>query len=176
MTVWVVKKREGNSLAVSVVTISGLFMKNSILLNAINGFFWLSSDSTFLHFCAGGMSGLQNMMKQLQQGAGGLGNLMGGFGGKSWEHWSTKIACENYHLIILPSEKKVFELYNTHELQRRSCSLPNLFRDRWWKAPDSSLYIIFTTVKHNWGSGSIFRFRNYRTKSIFTKYRSCNCI
>ncbi|XP_015118976.1 signal recognition particle 54 kDa protein [Diachasma alloeum] len=31
----------------------------------------------------GGMSGLQNMMKQLQQGAGGLSNLMGGFGGKS---------------------------------------------------------------------------------------------
>ena len=32
------------------------------------------------------MSGLQNMMKQLQQGAaGGLGNLMGGFGSKSWE-------------------------------------------------------------------------------------------
>ncbi|XP_012256040.1 signal recognition particle 54 kDa protein [Athalia rosae] len=32
----------------------------------------------------GGMSGLQNMMRQLQQGAaGGLGNLMGGFGGKS---------------------------------------------------------------------------------------------
>ncbi|XP_020281144.1 signal recognition particle 54 kDa protein [Pseudomyrmex gracilis] len=32
----------------------------------------------------GGMSGLQNIMKQLQQGAaGGLGNLMGGFGGKS---------------------------------------------------------------------------------------------
>ncbi|XP_063992259.1 signal recognition particle subunit SRP54 [Diachasmimorpha longicaudata] len=31
----------------------------------------------------GGMSGLQNMMKQLQQGAGGLGNLMGGLGGKS---------------------------------------------------------------------------------------------
>ncbi|KAK7580519.1 hypothetical protein V9T40_001148 [Parthenolecanium corni] len=31
----------------------------------------------------GGMSGLQNMMRQLQQGAaGGLGNLMGGFGGK----------------------------------------------------------------------------------------------
>ncbi|XP_055638699.1 signal recognition particle subunit SRP54 [Toxorhynchites rutilus septentrionalis] len=28
----------------------------------------------------GGMSGLQNMMRQLQQGAGGLGNLMGGFG------------------------------------------------------------------------------------------------
>lgn len=29
------------------------------------------------------MSGLQNMMRQLQQGAaGGLGNLMGGFGGK----------------------------------------------------------------------------------------------
>lgn len=32
----------------------------------------------------GGMNGLQNMMRQLQQGAaGGLGNLMGGFGGKS---------------------------------------------------------------------------------------------
>jgi len=32
----------------------------------------------------GGMPGLQNIMKQLQQGAaGGLGNLMGGFGGKS---------------------------------------------------------------------------------------------
>ncbi|XP_012273510.1 signal recognition particle 54 kDa protein [Orussus abietinus] len=32
----------------------------------------------------GGMSGLQNMMKQIQQGAaGGLGNLVGGFGGKS---------------------------------------------------------------------------------------------
>ncbi|KAG7188367.1 hypothetical protein KM043_008021 [Ampulex compressa] len=32
----------------------------------------------------GGMSGLQNIMKQLQQGAaGGLGNLMGGFGNKS---------------------------------------------------------------------------------------------
>ncbi|CAH0381306.1 unnamed protein product [Bemisia tabaci] len=32
----------------------------------------------------GGMSGLQNMMRQLQQGAmGGLGNLMGGFGNKS---------------------------------------------------------------------------------------------
>ncbi|KDR16155.1 signal recognition particle 54 kDa protein [Zootermopsis nevadensis] len=30
----------------------------------------------------GGMSGLQSMMRQLQQGAGGLGNLMG-FGGKS---------------------------------------------------------------------------------------------
>lgn len=31
------------------------------------------------------MNGLQNMMRQLQQGAaGGLGNLMGGFGGKSW--------------------------------------------------------------------------------------------
>ncbi|PNF23601.1 Signal recognition particle 54 kDa protein [Cryptotermes secundus] len=30
----------------------------------------------------GGVSGLQNMMRQLQQGAGGLGNLMG-FGGKS---------------------------------------------------------------------------------------------
>ncbi len=29
------------------------------------------------------MSGLQNMMRQLQQGAaGGLGNLMSGFGGK----------------------------------------------------------------------------------------------
>jgi signal recognition particle subunit SRP54 len=28
----------------------------------------------------GGMNGLQNMMRQLQQGAaGGLGNLMGGF-------------------------------------------------------------------------------------------------
>lgn len=34
----------------------------------------------------GGMPGLQNIMKQLQQGAaGGLGNLMGGFGGKSWD-------------------------------------------------------------------------------------------
>lgn len=33
---------------------------------------------------SGGMNGLQNMMRQLQQGAaGGLGNLMGGFGGKS---------------------------------------------------------------------------------------------
>lgn len=33
---------------------------------------------------SGGMPGLQNIMKQLQQGAaGGLGNLMGGFGGKS---------------------------------------------------------------------------------------------
>lgn len=32
----------------------------------------------------GGMPGLQNIMKQLQQGAaGGLGNLMGSFGGKS---------------------------------------------------------------------------------------------
>ncbi|XP_031787788.1 signal recognition particle 54 kDa protein [Nasonia vitripennis] len=32
----------------------------------------------------GGMSGLQNMMRQLQQGAaGGLSNLMGGFGGQS---------------------------------------------------------------------------------------------
>jgi len=31
---------------------------------------------------AGGMSGLQNVMRQLQQGAGGLGNVMG-FGGKS---------------------------------------------------------------------------------------------
>ncbi|XP_034952408.1 signal recognition particle 54 kDa protein [Chelonus insularis] len=32
----------------------------------------------------GGVMGLQNMMKQLQQGAaGGMGNLMGGFGGKS---------------------------------------------------------------------------------------------
>lgn len=31
----------------------------------------------------GGMPGLQNMMRQLQQGAsGGLGNLMSGFGGK----------------------------------------------------------------------------------------------
>lgn len=30
----------------------------------------------------GGMNGLQNMMRQLQQGAGGLGNLMSGFGGK----------------------------------------------------------------------------------------------
>lgn len=30
------------------------------------------------------MSGLQNMMRQLQQGAaGGLSNLMGGFGGQS---------------------------------------------------------------------------------------------
>lgn len=33
---------------------------------------------------AGGMSGLQNMMRQLQQGAAGsLNNLMGGFGGQS---------------------------------------------------------------------------------------------
>ena len=29
------------------------------------------------------MSGLQNMMRQLQQGAGGLNSLMGGFGGQS---------------------------------------------------------------------------------------------
>lgn len=37
------------------------------------------------HFShTGGMSGLQNMMRQLQQGAaGGLSNLMGGFGGSS---------------------------------------------------------------------------------------------
>ncbi|KAJ9600630.1 hypothetical protein L9F63_026231 [Diploptera punctata] len=38
-------------------------------------------DPRILHQM-GGMSGLQNMMRQLQQGAGGLGNLMG-FGGKS---------------------------------------------------------------------------------------------
>jgi len=32
----------------------------------------------------GGMSGLQNMMRQLQQGGmSGLQNMMGGFGGKS---------------------------------------------------------------------------------------------
>lgn len=32
----------------------------------------------------GGMNGLQNMMRQLQQGsAGAMGNFMGGFGGKS---------------------------------------------------------------------------------------------
>lgn len=39
---------------------------------------------TFTMIILGGMPGLQNIMKQLQQGAaGGLGNLMGGFGGKS---------------------------------------------------------------------------------------------
>lgn len=38
---------------------------------------------SFTQYCfifqMGGMSGLQSMMRQLQQGAGGLGNLMGGF-------------------------------------------------------------------------------------------------
>lgn len=45
---------------------------------------------------SGGMPGLQNIMKQLQQGAaGGLGNLMGGFGGKSWSRYAG-----NYTLCI----------------------------------------------------------------------------
>lgn len=46
------------------------------------------------------MNGLQNMMKQLQQGGpSGLGNLMGGFGGKSWDQspGSTTTAVNNSH-------------------------------------------------------------------------------
>ncbi|XP_060816575.1 signal recognition particle subunit SRP54 isoform X1 [Bombus pascuorum] len=56
---------------------------NSIQMAKLNHQMAKMMDPRVLHQM-GGMPGLQNIMKQLQQGAaGGLGNLMGGFGGKS---------------------------------------------------------------------------------------------
>ncbi|XP_011314020.1 signal recognition particle 54 kDa protein [Fopius arisanus] len=55
---------------------------NQIQMAKLNQQMAKMMDPRVLHQM-GGMSGLQNMMKQIQQGAGGLGNLMGGFGGKS---------------------------------------------------------------------------------------------
>jgi len=56
---------------------------NSVQMAKLNQQMAKMMDPRVLHQM-GGMSGLQNMMRQLHQGAAGsLNNLMGGFGGQS---------------------------------------------------------------------------------------------